>query len=263
MYQFLIPLATGLASSAYDWWQSKQQEDLANELGQNNVRPVQQVPESQKRALQSAENQSEMSRLPGQIAIEGRLDQATANQVAMIERNGPGGPTSINAASAAYGNQQQKENELGIAASNMQLNNQKILRDELGQNAEWEQKAWDWNTGQPYLDKQLAIAALKGASLTNQNTAVKTLIGSAGYSLLGGMMGEQGGQGEDGGWFANTSAPQVTNPVTNPYNYKNPVSIDSFQKRESNTTENSNPNKDIPLNFTDKMVSSGFWGGRG
>jgi hypothetical protein len=196
-----IPLATTLASSAYDWWTSYQQGKRADAMQKNNVRPNLGIPESEQRSLASAENQAKMTRLPGQSAIEGRLDQTTANQVAMVERQGIGGATSINAASTAYGNQQQKENELGIASANMQLNNQQILRDELDENAGWQQKAWDWNVGDPYMSKQTAIASLREAQLRNRNTAFKNLVGGLGNTAMMGMMGDDGEMGGGDGWF--------------------------------------------------------------
>lgn len=54
---------------------------------------------------------------------------------------GTGGPNDINAAARAYGMQQEGENKLGIEASNMYLRNQDILRSQLDQNAEWQQKS--------------------------------------------------------------------------------------------------------------------------
>src|SRR6478609_5476279 len=122
----------GLLSGVPQWMAGYDQEEKANELAKGLVRPDFEIPQAEKEALASAKAQAGRTRLPGQDAIEGRLDSTTANTIAMIERMGIGGPTSINAASSAYGNQLEKENELGIASGNMALKNQDIYRDQLG-----------------------------------------------------------------------------------------------------------------------------------
>ncbi len=252
-----ISLVSGLASSAYDWWQSEQQRERADELARNNVRPTMTIPKSEQESLGSARHQAALTRLPGQSAIEGRLDKITADQVGLVERQGVGGPTSINAASRAYGDQQDKEVDLGVASANMRLHNQDILRNELDENAQWEQKVWDWNTGQPYLDKQKAIAALRGAHLANQNTAVKNLIGTAANAGIMGVLGDDGKIGGEDGWF---DSPKITNPVSNPYDFSKPISIDKYQNNDQNTAEYNIQENSLPMNFTDKMLTNPFWG---
>jgi hypothetical protein len=187
-----LSIGLGMASSIPQWLQGKKQEDRAEELGLNLRRPTLGVPESQQRALTSAEEQAKMTRLPGQSAIEGRLDQTTANTIAMLERLGGGGPTTINAASRAYGNQMDKEAELGVQAGNMFLRNQDILRNELGQTADYEQQAWNYNERMPYEQKAAAIEALKEASIKNKNAAFTNVFGSL-SSLFGGMGSGEGG----------------------------------------------------------------------
>lgn len=182
---FLIGQGINLASTIPQWLRGYQQEKRADELGKSLTRPVMGVPESQKQALSSAEAQSTMTRLPGQSGIEGRLDQTTANTLAMLERLSTGGPTMINAASRAYGNQMNAENELGVNAANMYLRNQDIYRNELGKTAEWENRAWQWNEMQPYLQKVNAIEALREGGIRNKYGAGQDLFGVLGNTATG------------------------------------------------------------------------------
>lgn len=188
-----IGLGLGLISSIPQWLTGDRQQNRADDLSEGLQRPWMDIPESQMRALQSAEAQAALTRLPGQGAIEGQLDQTTANQIAMIERMGVGGPTSINAASRAYSMQQEKENQLGIAAAGMRLNNQQILRDELGDQAGWEQQQWNWNERMPYEGKVRAIEALREGALRNKNAAWKNIFGM-GANIFGGMDDNDGGE---------------------------------------------------------------------
>lgn len=179
-----LPLILGAAESVPNIWYGIQQNRKADKLASELQRPEFDIPESQKQALQSAENQAGMTRLPGQSTIEGRLDQITANQLNSIERLGPGGPTSINAAGQAYGQQMQKENELGVAAAENWNQNQHALRNQLDRMSEWEFKKWAWDKQLPYQNKAEAIAALREGSMRNIDNAFKDIFGGAAIASI-------------------------------------------------------------------------------
>lgn len=190
-----IPLAAPIALSAMStipqWVSGVKQGRRADQLSENFVRPGFEIPESAIRALDSAEAQAMMTRLPGQDTIEGRLDQTTANKIAMIERMSMGGPTAINAAGSAYGQQMDAENALGIEAANMRLRNQDILRNQLGIMSGWENKGWEWDKAMPFQEKAAAIEALREGAMRNKNAAWKDTFGSAAnLAMLG--VGEEG-----------------------------------------------------------------------
>lgn len=141
-------------------------------------RPTMGVPASHMAALKNAEMQAKMTRLPGQSSIEGRLDRVTGNALSTLERTGDSPTSIINSASRAYGNQLDKETELGIKAAEMQLNNQGILRNEQHNIGNWENKAWEFNEKDPYLSKMAEISALKGAGLTNMAGGMQDMLGT-------------------------------------------------------------------------------------
>jgi hypothetical protein len=180
----LLPIALNMAQSIPNWMAAIKQNRTADKLQSELHRPDFEIPNSANQALDSAKNQSQMTRLPGQSGIEGRLDQTTANQIDAIERLGPGGATSLNAASAAYGNQQSKENELGVAASEQWTRNQDVLRNQLDRMSEWEFKKWSWDKQMPYQNKAEAIAALREGSMRNFDNAAKDTFGGAANMLL-------------------------------------------------------------------------------
>lgn len=175
----LLAVGAGLSalSTLPNWYQSWKQSERADELAQGLKRPDFEIPQSEIDSLNSAKAQAGMTRLPGQSAIEGRLDQNTANEISDIQRMGTGGPNDINAAARAYGMQQEGENKLGIEASNMYLRNQDILRSQLDQNAEWQNKEWEWDKKLPYENTAAAIGALRESSARNFDTGWKDLLG--------------------------------------------------------------------------------------
>lgn len=180
----IVPIGLSMAQSIPNWMAGIKQSRTADQLQSELKRPDFEIPESAEQSLNSAKNQAGMTRLPGQSGIEGRLDQTTANQIDLIERMGPGGATSLNAASMAYGNQQSKENELGIAASENWNRNQDILRNQLDRMSEWEYKKWAWDKQMPYQNKAEAIAALREGSMRNLDNAAKDMLGGAANMLL-------------------------------------------------------------------------------
>jgi len=153
--------------------------------GSDNDRPDYNIPEQATNALKSAERQAAERRMPGQSAIEGRLDSTTANTLQTIERMIDSPISGINAASRAYGNQLEKETDLGVKAADFALRNQDILRSEQNRMAEWENKQEDWNTRTPYLQKAAQLSALKEAGLTNlAGGLTDALTGAATMSLF-------------------------------------------------------------------------------
>ncbi len=186
----MIGLGLGALSSIPQWITGYSQGNRADQLANGLVRPEFKIPQAEEDALASAKAQAAMTQLPGQAAIEGRLDQTTANTVANIQKMGIGGSTAINGAGVAYGNQLGAENNLGIAGAQMRLNNQQILRDQEGKMADWEGKQQDWNTLDPYMQKVNTIQALREGQIRNENSAWKNLFGM-GANFFGGMAGEK------------------------------------------------------------------------
>jgi hypothetical protein len=212
-----VPIALSMASTIPQWMAARDQNRRANDLAANLVRPDFTIPESARRSLGSAEAQANMTRLPGQDAIEGRLDQTTANKIAMVERMSMGGPTAINAAGSAYGQQMDAENQLGVQAANMRLNNQQILRNELGQMAGWENQGWNWDKRIPFEQTATAIEALREGAMRNRNAAWKDIFGSAANLTMMGTKFANNGTGtgnQTGGssWWDNLFGGKQGNP---------------------------------------------------
>lgn len=179
--------------SGDDWWNVADQFIDPSTINQNQLaieqrhkaaklekdlkRPAFAIPEAATAALRSAEEQAKLKKLPGHAAIEARLDATTADTIATLERMGMGGADTINGASRAYSHRQEKENELGIAGSNMYLHNQDVLRQQQGQYANWQNMAWNWDQKLPYEQKAAAIQALKGAAIQNTSAAYNSSVG--------------------------------------------------------------------------------------
>lgn len=180
-----VPIALSALSSVPNWIAGFKQNQQAKELEKSLQRPDFEIPEAAKQALQSAQNQAGMTRLPGQSAVEGSLNQNTANQLDTIERMGPGGATSLNAAGQVYGGQQKATTDLGIAAAGNWNQNQANLQNQLGRMGEWENQQWNWNERLPYENQATAIRALNEGSMRNFDSGAKDLFGGAANIAMG------------------------------------------------------------------------------
>jgi len=193
----MMLLGTGVSalSSLPQWLTGNTQGNRADEMEKSlGDRPQMQLAKGYSDALASAEEQAKMTRLPGQGAIEGRLDQTTANTVSSLERMGLGGADMINGASRAYGNQLSAETDLGVKAAGMRLNNQQLLRNQENIVGDQENQIWKTNELDPYMQKSAAIAALKESSIKNENSGLMNLFGSIGNGLMGaGVLGSRQG----------------------------------------------------------------------
>lgn len=154
-------------------------------------RPQYEIPLAEQQALQLAKNMGAQTRLPGQEAIEGQLDETTANTLSSIERMGYGGASDINAASRAYGNQQDKETQLGVAAAGNRQQNLRNLQGALSHYATYEDKKWNLNELQPYEQDAKAKAALYEGGMTNLSGGLKDIAGGISNVMLADYIGKQ------------------------------------------------------------------------
>lgn len=246
--------SVGTTKSILDYYDAKKQEKKAKKLESELSRPDYLIPPSEKAALESAKAQASMRRLPNQSAIEGRLDQTTASKIAMLERLGGGGATTINAAARAYGDQMDAENELGVAAGNMYLRNQDIYRNELHNMGDYEMKQWDWDTRMPYEQKAAAVMALKEAAARNKRAARDNFFGTQSQFFQSNPFGKVGNMGGGG----QSTPPPTANP------YQTGIVTDPYQQTAPPVTWESDPNAGqqvLPGNQRQSMWDSWDYGG--
>lgn len=175
----------------------------------NPERPEYEIPEAERQALELAKSMAAESRIPGQSAIEGRLDQTTANTLATIERMGYGGASDINAASRAYGNQLEKETELGVAGAQLKQQNERNLEQALSRMGTYEDKQWKLNEYDPFQQESAAKAALYEGGMQNLFGGLKDTTGGISNILLADAM-------KTGGYNPVTTQPTTQSVQTQP-----------------------------------------------
>jgi len=168
----LMPAAPKLLLGGY--------QALKGYMSDEPKRPEMKVPGSVMTATKNIQDQASNVLLPGQSAIEGNIDQQTANILQNIERMGG----DVNMASRAYGQNLGSKTNLGIKAAENYNTNQGRLREQLNRVGEYERRNFDYNEAMPYQEKVRALSALKGAGLTNTTESLTDMLKSYGIMSM-------------------------------------------------------------------------------
>lgn len=198
-----MPMVGALASVGgmiYKQTQANNQANQASELRNQYQRPTYEIPESVQRALQISKNLS-LSGLPGVDLIEQQIMGQTSAGARAIGDSAQGSAEQLAAISGLYSQGQQNLGMLGVQDAQAQLGNKQNYIGELNNYGQYEDKAFDINRFQPYMQAMQAAGALQEASMRN----TEAVIGDA-TSLFGGL-------GAYGGAAAASGQSNTTQPV--------------------------------------------------
>lgn len=181
--------------------QGIRQNAQANRMLKNLHRPTLGVPTAETEALNVARNMASSFNLPNQFQAEQALNQQYAGGINNATNTASSSAEALAASVALGGNRMNAQNELaGQAANSYMLRNQN-LQSILGDYAEWQQKAWDWNTGGKYLADAATASAMKQAGQTNMFNSVSNLAGMAANALPELVGNDEEGLKNGGGSF--------------------------------------------------------------
>jgi hypothetical protein len=189
-----MPMVGALASiggTIYKGIQAGKQKKQADQLREEYKRPTYEIPESVQQALQISKNLS-LSGLPGVDLIEQQIMGQTSAGARAIGDSAQGAAEQLAAITGLYSQGQQNLGALGVQDAQAQLMNQQNLVEQLNQYGQYEDKKFEINKFQPYLQAMQAAAALQEASMRN----TEAVIGDA-TSLFGGLSA-YGGQALQG-----------------------------------------------------------------
>lgn len=160
---------------------SAKQAKLADQLGAT-PRPTYTIPGAQAEAVANARNMADNRTLPGQQTMEDKLGANTANAAQMATQKG--NPADILATiSALNGNQNDAQNSINTNAVSYQDQNRDKLNTQLGQQAAYQDKAFQINQMEPYNNAMKASSALKNASMLNEQSGITGLASDASMGL--------------------------------------------------------------------------------
>jgi len=174
-------LAALLINGGIYGYKAYKQKEQANELSKHK-RPEYDIPPAIREAVNNARLQAANPDLPGQSLMEQRLKSGTSTGIADL-KNVSNNPNDLASNVARlYRAQQDQQNNLNIAGAQNYQANQGMLRNALGTLGQYQDKKWDYNQFQPYVNDKAAEAALREGSFRNTALAAQTI--GAGFSGL-------------------------------------------------------------------------------
>lgn len=195
------------------------QNRQARDLRDNYKRPDYVIPSSATDSLGMARRNANLQQMPGMTAMQGRMDQNTANAAADIM----GGTSSSAAALAALGNvygaQQNQEADLGIDNAQFQIEQDNNLMQALDLYAGYQDKAFEMNKMNPYTEAMQSAGALSYAGDANVFGGVEGLAMTGATALGGGLFGGGNAKSASGGGLAapesmkNAPLGEIPNPA--------------------------------------------------
>lgn len=149
----------------------------ADELGAVK-RPNREVPPAVQEMINRARILSSQTKAPGADVLENRLVSSTAAGVNDINQLASSPSSALSAVSNLYGNQMQGQQDLSIRNQDYNQQMQQQLLGLLPQLAEEQNKNWEWNKADPYMQAKAAESALYYGRDNNFQQGAKNLVGN-------------------------------------------------------------------------------------
>lgn len=163
-----LSLAQPLFNAGVGLWQTIKAKQLENDLSD---RPIRTLPPELQEALSRNKFLATQRRLPSQSIIEDKMRGGTASAADAISKMTSGGE-GLGAIADLYSGEQKKISDLGIAGERNWLDTQNRLTQLQQVVGQEEQKNWEWNEAQPYLNELDIISKLRSGGLQNLSGSV-------------------------------------------------------------------------------------------
>ncbi len=142
-----------------------------NVLAANNVRPTYQTPQAEQQYLQNAMSMAGNNMFPGQTRAEQNVFAGTSQALNTAKGAASSSADFLSGIAGINGNQQNAMGDLATKGLQYQDQNKQRLNEALMSMAVFQDKAFQINKYQPFIDKSNAAMALKQAGKTNIDNA--------------------------------------------------------------------------------------------
>lgn len=179
-----IPIIIAAAATAYKIGKGISQKNKGDALGRT-PRPIKATPYGILENNRLARNEAGKYGLPGQGIVEDKMDADVSNAVnsLLISQNNPNSIADT-VAKMNY-NEMSAKSDLGVKAAYYRADQLAKYMQTNQVVAGYDDKNWDWNKRQPYLDAMAASSALKNAGERNIDSGISDMA-KLGISAFGG-----------------------------------------------------------------------------
>jgi hypothetical protein len=173
-------------------------------------RPEMEIPDSAVAALSKAKSIGSSFDMPGQDQAEQLLDQQVAGAASNIQETASSPAEALAALSNVYANRMTSQTELAGQAAQSYMQRQQNVQAELNRMADWEQKQFEVNEMQPFMDTSAAASALGAGGMQNMYEGIKGVSGAIGGAYMNKQLIDQLSGGSTGMMGALNSPNQPT-----------------------------------------------------
>jgi hypothetical protein len=177
-------LALQLGAPTIQMIQGIKQGRESKRLSENLTDPVYNIPSSAEAALANAEAMARSRYMPGQTALQNRIEQSTANAMGDVMRFSRSPQDAMSAITAIGARNNDMELDLASRSAMDYQNRQRELRQQQGVMADYQDKKWTNDVLNKFLRDSAAASALKNASMRNKYEAAKGAF-NAGGTFIG------------------------------------------------------------------------------
>lgn len=179
-------LGLQLAAPTMQMIRGIKQGKQADKLSENLTDPVYNIPSSAEAALANAQAMARSRYMPGQTALQNRIEQSTANAMGDVMRFSRSPQDAMSAITAIGARNNDMELDLASKSAMDYQNRQRELRQQQGIMAGYEEKKWTNDVRDKFLRDSAAASALENASIRNKYEAVKGGVNAVG-TFVGGL----------------------------------------------------------------------------
>lgn len=141
--------------------------------------PTYERPEEIGDLLKLYQERANISQLPGQDAMESRMDANTASSIGAAERVAPSSVAALGAVTDVYGKKQDAIRDLAVTFANYKAQRQGELGGALQTSAEYSDKEFEMNKWLPYQVKMNELTSQKQAGFENLFGGVEGMASTA------------------------------------------------------------------------------------
>lgn len=169
--------------TAYELGTGISQQIKGNKLAKNLVRPQYQIPQAEQQYLQNAESMASNNQFPGQQRAENNVYAGTSQALNSAKGASSSSADFLSGITGINGNQQNALGDIATKGLEYQDQNKQRLNNALMSMAGYQDKQFEINQYQPFIDQSNAARALKQAGKENISNAFGNAAKTA--SILG------------------------------------------------------------------------------
>lgn len=182
-----------------------------NRMRKDLVRPEYEIPEAARAALGQARSLASSQEMAGMSQAENEMNQILSLGVQAAQQTAGSSSEALGAVTNMFANRMRQQNSLAGQAAQDYMRRQADVTQQLGNMATYQDKEWQLNEMQPFLDQAAMASAMGGAGMQNMMGGLQGLGGAIGGAYANKALLDAAKSG-----MGTMTPPATPNPFTSP-----------------------------------------------